>query len=356
MKNLAAQRSPSIPAVKGFIALLAILLWCQSAPAQNPFYQGKTVNIIVGYPAGTTHDIWARMIAHHTPKYLDGAPSFIVQPMPGAGSMVSANYIYSVAKPDGLTLATFNAALYFDQLVGRQEVKFDWPKLSWIGSSTPATRLFYVRADSPYKTIEDFRKASVPAKCGATGRGSTGYLLPKLLEEAIGMKFSIVTGYPGGGEIDLAIEKGEIECNSTSLSVFFGREPFHSWRKKSFVRVLLQTGRSRDPRLADVPTIAEIMDQYRTPQTSRRLANVVLDAGRFGSWPIVAPPGIPKEQMQSLRAAFAKTVTNPNFLDEATKKKLEVELISGEELQALAKEVIDQPPDVVERLKTLLGN
>jgi tripartite-type tricarboxylate transporter receptor subunit TctC len=355
MRNLGAQTLPWTLTGKSFIVLLAILLWCQSSPAQSPFYQGKTVNIIVGYPAGTTHDIWARMIAHYMPKYLEGAPSFIVQPMPGAGSMVSANYIYSVAKPDGLTLATFNAALYFNQLVGQQEIKFDWSKLTWIGSSTPATRLFFIRADSPYKTIEDFRNASAPAKCGATGRGSTGYLLPKLLEEALGMKFSIVTGYPGGGEVDLAIEKGEIECNSTSLSVFFGREPFHSWRKKSFVRVLLQTGRTRDPRLPNVPTISEIMDQYQTPEASRRLANIFLDAGRFGSWPIVAPPGIPKEQMQSLRSSFAKTLADASFLDEANKKKLEVELISGEELHALAKEVIAQPPDVVQRFQKLLG-
>ena len=337
------------------IALLAIVLLHQNSLAQSSFYQGKTINIIVGYPAGTTHDIWARMLAQTMPKYLEGAPNFLVQPMPGAGSMVSANYIYSVAKPDGLTLATFNAALYFNQLVGRQEVKFDWPKLTWIGSSTPATRLFYIRADSPYKTIEDLRKASVPAKCGATGRGSTGYLLPKLLDETLGMKFSIITGYPGGGEIDLAIEKGEIECNSTSLSVFFGREPFHSWRKKSFVRVLLQTGRTRDPRLPNVPTIAELMDQYQAPESNRRLANVFLDAGRFGSWPMVAPPGVPKEQVQALRAAFAKTLADPSFLDEAKKKKPEVELISGEELDALSKEVIDQPPDVVQRLQKLLG-
>jgi tripartite-type tricarboxylate transporter receptor subunit TctC len=169
------------------------------------------------------------------------------------------------------------------------------------------------------------------------------------------MKFSVVTGYPGGGEVDLAIEKGEIECNSTSLSVFFGREPFHSWRKKSFVRVLLQTGRDRDPRLPDVPTIYEIMDQYRTPESSRRLASVFLDAGRFGSWPIVAPPGIPKERMDSLRAAFTKTLAAANFLDEAARKKLEVELISGEELHGLAKEVAAQPSEVVARLKKLLG-
>jgi tripartite-type tricarboxylate transporter receptor subunit TctC len=347
-------RRLSLRALQLALVLLAVAPG-RGVQAQSSFYKGKTITIIVGYPAGTTHDIWARMIAQHMPKYLAGSPNVIVQPMPGAGSMTSANYISGVAKPDGLTLATFNAALYFNQIVGQPEAKFDWPRLSWIGSSTPATRLFYIRADSRYKTIEDLRNASEPAKCGATGRANTGYLLPMLLDETLGMKFSIVTGYPGGGEVDLAIEKGEIECNSTSLSVFFGREPFHSWRKKSFVRVLLQTGRTRDPRLADVPTIFEIMDQFKTPESSRRLAAVFFDAGRFGSWPIVAPPGTSEEQVKTLRAAFTKTVADRNFLDEASKKKLEVELISGEELQALAQEVIAQPPEVVERLKKLLG-
>jgi tripartite-type tricarboxylate transporter receptor subunit TctC len=342
-------------ATKCLLAVLLPLLCSQSLFAQASFYEGKNISIIVGYPAGTTHDIWARMIAEYMPKYLTGAPNIIVQPMPGAGSMVAANYIYGVAKPDGLTLATFNAALYFNQLVGGQEVKFDWPKLTWIGSSTPATRLFFIRADSPFKTIDDFRKTSQPAKCGATGRGSTGYLLPKLLEEALGMKFTIVTGYPGGGEVDLAIEKGEIECNSTSLSVYFGREPFHSWRKKSFVRVLLQTGRTRDSRLPNVPTIFEVMDQYKTPDSSRRLATVFLDAGQFGSWPIVAPPGVSQERTKMLQNAFNKAVSDRNFLDEANKKKLDIELITGDDLTALAKDVIAQPPDVVERLRKLLG-
>jgi tripartite-type tricarboxylate transporter receptor subunit TctC len=341
--------------VKCSFAVLLSLLLSHSLFAQTPSYEGKTISFIVGYPAGTTHDVWARMIAQHMTKYIPGHPSFIIQPMPGAGSMVAANYIYKMAKTDGLTFATFNAALYFNQLIGRKEVQFDWPKMAWIGSSTPATRLFYIRADSPNATIEDLRKTSQPPKCGATGRGSTGYLLPKLLEQSLGMKFAIVTGYPGGGEVDLAIEKGEIECNSTSLSVFFGREPFHTWRKNGFVRVLLQTGRTRDSRLPNVPTIFELMDQYKTPESARRLTNVFLDAGRFGSWPIVTAPGVPNEGIKMLRAAFMKTVTDPNFLDEAKKKQLDIEPITGEELQTLAKEVMAQPPETIERLKKLLG-
>jgi tripartite-type tricarboxylate transporter receptor subunit TctC len=332
-----------------------LLLWAPALFAQSPFYESKTVRIIVGYPAGTTHDTWARLAAQYMSKYIPGNPGFVVQSMTGAGSMVAANYVYGIAKPDGLTLGTFNAALYFEQLIGRKEVQFDWPKMSWVGSSTPATRLFYIRADSPYATIEDLRRASDPPKCGTTGRGTTGYILPKLFEETLGLRLAIVSGYPGGGEVDLAIEKGEIQCNSTSLSVFFGREPFHSWRKKDFVRVLIQTGRKRDSRLPQVQTIFELMDQYKTAEASRRLTAVFLDAGRFGSWPMVASPGVPGERVKILREAFTKATGDPAFLAEAKRKQLEVEPIRGEDLEVLAKEVINQSPQVIERLKELLG-
>lgn len=323
--------------------------------AQSSFFEGKTVRIIVGYPAGTTHDTWARLAGQYMKKYIAGNPDFLVQSMTGAGSMVAANYVYGVAKPDGLTLATFNAALYFEQLIGRKEVQFDWSRMAWIGSSTPATRLFYIRADSPLATIAELRKASDPPKCGTTGRGTTGYILPKLFEESLGLKLAVVSGYPGGGEVDLAIEKGEIQCNSTSLSVYFGREPFDSWRKKNFVRVLIQTGRTRDQRLPNVPTIYELMDEYKTPEASRRLTATFLDAGRFGSWPIVAPPGVPAERVKILRDAFTKAASDPAFIAEANKKQLEVEPIRGEDLAVLAKEVMAQPPEVIARLKELLG-
>jgi tripartite-type tricarboxylate transporter receptor subunit TctC len=335
--------------------LFASLLWAWNALAQSPFYDGKTIRIVVGYPAGTTHDTWARLAAQYMSKHIPGNPSFVVQSMTGAGSMVAANYIYGIAKPDGLTLATFNAALYFEQLIGRKEAQFDWPKMSWIGSSSPATRLFYIRADSPYATIQDLRRATDAPKCGTAGRGTTGYILPKLFQETLGLKLAIVSGYPGGVEVDLAIEKNEIQCNSTSLSVFFGREPFHSWRKKDFVRVLIQTGRKRDGRLPQVPTIFELMDEYKTPEASRRLTSVFLDAGRFGSWPMVASPAVSTERVKILRDAFVKATGDPGFVAEANKKQLDVEPIRGEELELLAREVVNQPPDVVERLKELLG-
>lgn len=335
-------------------AFLFFLLWSSSVEAQAPFYQGKTISIVVGNPAGDVYDLYARVLVQHMPKYIPGSPNFIVQNMPGAGSMIAANYLYSVVKPDGLTIGSIFPALYFDQLVGRKEVKFDWTKFIWLGTPVQSEHQMYMRADAPYKTIEDVRKASEPPKCGATGTASTAYYIPKLMEETLGTKFNIVTGYQGGSDIDLAVERGEVVCRAFTITAFFAREPFHTWRKKGFVRNLIQTGRKRDERLPDVPTIFELMDQYKTPESSRRLATVVLAAGTVGR-PIVAPPGFPGDRVKILREAFIKTMKDPEFLAEAKKKKLEIDLVSGEELEALAKEVIAQPPEVVERMKKLLG-
>ena len=322
--------------------------------AQAPFYQGKTVRIVVGNPSGDVYDLYARIIAQHMPKYIPGNPNIIVQNMGGAGSMIAANYVYGVAKPDGLTLGSIFPALYFDQLIGRKEVQFDWSRFTWIGNPTRSNHLLYMRADTPYKSIDDVRKAAEPPRCGATGTTSTAYYMPKLFEETLGMKFNIVTGYQGGSDIDLAVEKGEVHCRAFTITAFFAREPFTTWRKKSFVRVFVQTGKNRDPRLPDVPTIYELMNQYKTPEASRRLATVVLAAGDVGR-PYVAPPGLPADRLKILREAFVKTMNDAEFLADAEKKKLELDPADGEELEALAKEVIAQPPDIVERMKKLLG-
>ena len=218
--------------------------------AQTPFYQGKTIRLVAGTPAGSVYDLYARMVAQFIPKHIPGTPNVIVQNMPGVASMVAANYIYGVAKPDGLTIGSIQPALYFDQLVGRKEVQFDWQKFTWIGNTTVSHHLLYMRSDTPYKTIEDIRKAAVPPKCGAEGTASSAYYLPKLLEETIGAKFNVVTGYNSGTDVDLAVERGEVQCRAFTIAAFFAREPFHTWRKKGFVRVIVQTGKKRDAQFA----------------------------------------------------------------------------------------------------------
>ena len=335
--------------------LLVIFLWSSPAPAQTPYFQGKTIKIVVGYPAGSAHDLWARLIAAQLPKHIPGNPAVIVQIMTGAGSMVATNYVYNVAKPDGLTFGVINAALYFEQLLKKNEAQFDWPKLTWIGSTTPTSPILYMWANTPYKTIHDVRAAALPPKCGSTGTGNTGYYLPKLLEQAIGAKFTLVTGYQGGAEVELAVERGEVQCRAFTIQVFFGREPFNTWRSKNLVRVLVQGGKKRDPRLPDTPLLSELMDQYKTGDADRRLVKVMLGSGEFGSAPTIGSPGIPAEVVKILRAGYAKAMTSPELIAEAKKQGFDAEHIPGEELEALAKEVLSQPTDVVASMKKVMG-
>jgi tripartite-type tricarboxylate transporter receptor subunit TctC len=338
---------------KLFLVLALVLVSPVNAVAQAPFYQDKTVRIVAGYGAGSVDDAWTRMIARYLGKYLPGNPNIIVQNMPGAGAMIAANYVFKVAKPDGLTLGGIRGGLYFDQLVGRKEVQFDWPKFTWLGTPTQVEQIIYIRADTPYKTIDDVRKAAVPPKCGATGTASTGYYLGNLLEETLGAKFNTLTGYKDGPEVDLAVERGEIQCRGISLETLFGREPLLGWSKNGFVRVLVQTGKKRDPKLPDVPTIWELMNEHKTSDAGKRLATIILSVGAFGR-PYVSSPGLPPDRAKILQGAFRKTLTDPDFQAQAKERRLEIDPVGGEELEALAREVMAQPAEVIERMKRLL--
>ena len=324
------------------------------ALAQTPYFQGKTIRIVTGYPAGDVNDMWPRLITQHMGKYIPGNPIFIVQNMPGASSMIAANYVASVAKPDGLTLGWIAPTLYFDQLVGRKEVQYDWAKYTFIGSPSPSDHLLYMRADSPYQNIEDIRRHAEPPKCGSGGASGTGFYLPRLLDETLGTKFNIILGYQGGGPIDLAVEKGEIHCRAMTIESFFAREPFHTWRKNNFVKILVQSSKKRDSRLPDTPSIHELMDQYKTPEQSRRVATVILAGGAFGR-PLVGPGGVPADRLKLLQSAFLSALRDPALKAEAEKRGYEWDPVGGQELGKLAKEVMSQPPAVIERMKKVLG-
>lgn len=338
-----------------FLVLALILLFATDALAQAAFFQGKAIRIVVGYQAGDTHDLWARAYSRNMGKHIPGNPELLVQNMPGAGSMVAANYVYNVAKPDGLTLGSIAPGLYLPQLTGNKEVKFDWAKYTWIGTPEHNGTLLFMRSDAPYKSIEDIRKAKEPPKCSATGVGTSGHLIPRLLEETLNLKFQLVTGYPGGAEQDLALERGEVQCRAITVAAFFGREPFLSWHKKGVVRILIQTSRKRHPKIPEVATLWEHMDKEKVPESSRRLATVALGSGGFGSWPIVSSPGLPGDRTKTLREAYAKTLQEPDLAEEAKKRGWDLRPVRGEDLEALAKEVSSQPADVVERMKALMG-
>jgi tripartite-type tricarboxylate transporter receptor subunit TctC len=337
-----------------FLTLLAFLLWSSNIAAQTPFYEGKTVRIVVGFSPGGAYDVWARLIAHHLTKYVPGSPAFLVQNMAGGGSIVAANHVYSVAKPDGLTLGFVSPTIYIEQLAGRKEIQHDWLKFSHVGSPESTARIFYIRADSGYKTIEDLRKAAEPPKCGATGVGTASYYWPKLLADTFGFKLNVVPGYPGAADVNLAIEKGEMHCWGGTVQNYFGTEPSRTWAKTGFVRVLAQGGQKRDPRLSDVPTIWELMDKHKTDEATRGLAKVLLapdDLGRS----LFGPAGVPSDRVKVLRDGFMRMMNDPDVVAEARKKGLEPSPISGDEIERLVKELV-QPPEVIQRMKTFLAS
>jgi tripartite-type tricarboxylate transporter receptor subunit TctC len=344
---------------KPIILIVALISSCafqlaKNAPAQaqEQFFKGKQIRIIVGLSTGGGYDRAARLVARHIGKHIPGNPDMLVQNMPGASSVTAANYVWSVAKPDGFTLLAPHNNLYLSQLSGQKEVKFDLPKFQWIGSLENDDMMLFGRADAPFKSMGDIVRAKEAPKCGSTGVGSSDYVMSKILEETIGAKINHVTGYPGSSEIAIAFERGEVLCMGLTISTYFGREPFLGWLKTKFVRFLAQSGRKREPRIEEAPTIYELMDEYKTSPTKRRVAEAMLQGGEWAR-PLMAPPATPADRVAILRAAYEKAAKDPELIAEAKKLRIDLTPMRGEQLQAMAKEVMTQPPEVVEQIKKL---
>ncbi len=324
----------------------------QNLHAQEAYFKGKQIRIVVGLSSGGGYDRAARLLARHMGKYIPGNPDLVVQNMPGAGSVTAANYVWGVAKPDGLTLLAPHNNFYLTQLSGQKEVKFDLPKFNWIGSLENDDMMIFARTDAPFKSMSEIVKQKVTPRCGSTGVGSSDYVMSKILEETIDARIQHVTGYPGSSEIAIALERGEVQCMGLTISTYYGREPFLTWMKSKFVRFLAQSGRKRDPRVEEAPTIYELMDEFKTPPTKRRVAEAMLQGGEWAR-PLLAPPGTPADRVATLRAAHEKVVKDPDLIAEAKKMRIDVTPLTGEKLQGMAKEVMNQPPEVVAQIKKL---
>ena len=339
------------------VVMCLITAWiAPSAWSQNePFYQGKTLRFVVGSAPANFYDSWARLIARYWGKHIPGNPNVIVQNMPGAGSITAVNYVYGVAKADGLTVVLPNNSIYIEQLIGRREAQFDLRKYHWLGSAAQESIMFYMRADTPYKTVGEIIRAKQPPSCGGSGTTSSDYIVAKILELAVGAKINSVSGYQGGSDADLAVEKGEIVCRAHTLASHFGREPFNSWHKKGFDLHLLQSGRKRDPRAPEAPTLYEVLEEFKVPDGKRRVAQALLSGGEFGR-PVLVTPGTPRDRIKILRDSFRNVMKDADLLAEAKKSRMDVEYTAGDELEALLKEVLTQPPEVIEQARKILGN
>ena len=311
-----------------------------------------TLNLLVGFRPGAAYDLYARLTARYMLRFLPGVPTFVVENKP-EDAQETARRIYR-AKPDGATLAALIPALYLVQLSAKSDPGFDLTKLSWIGSPTKSHYLLYMSTKAPFKTMRDIRDSSAPPLCGAGTETTTGYYVPKLFEETLGTKFALRMGFEEGPDTDAAVERGEVQCRALTIDGFFSHEPYPTWIKKEIVRIVLQTGSKRDARLPNVPTLYEIMDEFKTTAANRNLTKLVLASSDFGR-PMVAPPGLAASQLKTFRDAYDKAMKDPGLFLEAKRSPLEINATTGQELEVLAKEVIAQPKDLVARMNKLMG-
>ncbi len=325
------------------------------APARQPsvqspaeFYAGKTVTIVVGYGPGGGFDQIARLLARHLPDHLAGSPAVVVQNMDGAGSLVAANYLYNVAKPDGLTFGTFNEQQVLNQATAAEGIQFDARKFSWIGSALGNTPVCSIRSDSPYKSAADLlRRDLPPLVVGGTAPGANTDDFPKLLNAVLGTNFKLVSGYRGSADIRLAIEAGEVD------GICWSREALQSgapeWIATGFISVPIYEAAQRDPALeAEFPGATRV-EELTTDEAIRRLVRAANAPGDI-SKPFAGPPGIPADRLQALREAFKATMEDPAFLAEAERAHMTIVPTFGDRTEQIVKEILDLPPDLARRL------
>jgi tripartite-type tricarboxylate transporter receptor subunit TctC len=315
------------------LALLALAALPLSVWAQP--YAGKTVTIVVGYKPGGGYDRTARILARHLPNHIPGKPAVIVQNMPGANSLIAANHVYNVARPDGLTIGTFNRNLPLAQLLKVDGVKFDMTKFAWIGSAASESTILAIRTDLPYRTLEDLKKADKPIIIGATGPGANTYDFPLLLKELLGFNFKVVSGYSSSSDIMLAIERKEVDGRAGSFSSI---RPFID---RKLVRPMLRA-RASEPGIENLP-----VDETLAPNARAKAIMALRSAPEVIGRPYVMTPGTPPEMLRTMREAFVKAIADPALVAEAKKAKAELEYVSGDEAVKVMKEVLDQPEDVI---------
>ncbi len=317
------------------LALLLAVGVILPAQAQAPSFAGKTVTILVGYPPGGGYDLIARIISRHLAKYLPGTPAVIVQNMPGANSIIAANNVYTVAKPDGLTVGLFNRNLVLGQLVKVEAIKFDMTRFAWVGSPASETTILAIRADLPYRQPADLRKADPALVVGATGPGASTYDFPLLLRAFAGFSIRIISGYPSSSEIMLGIERREVDARAGSYSSI---KPFID---RGLVRPVVR-GHASVPAIEKLPVDEDLTADTRAKQVMR-LRSVPEVIGR----PFVMPPGTPPELVNAMREAFRKVAADKEFETEAERAGFEINFVTGDQALRTVRDVLNAPADVV---------
>jgi tripartite-type tricarboxylate transporter receptor subunit TctC len=320
--------------VFGVVVFLLFTVCLPGDGMAAPYYEGKVIKIVVGYKPGGGYDRMARLVAKHLPKYVPGKPVIIIENMEGASSVIAANYVYNIAKPDGLTIGTFNRALPFAQLTKLPGVKFDILKYAWLGSTAVEGTVFAVRNDLPYKTVDDLLKTKAPLMIGATGTTDISGQFPTLLKEYIGLNMKLIT-YPSSADIMLAVERKEVDGRAGSYSSL---KPFID---RGLVRPFIR-GRVPEKGTEKLP----VNEDLATDKMGKAVMFMFSAADLIGR-PFVCPPGTSPEAMKILSDGFAKMAADPDMKEDARKSSMEVQYTSGKEILKVISSVFNQPPDVI---------
>lgn len=336
----------AFPAPHFAVALAASIMTGATALAQPaPDLAGKQVSVVIGFGPGSGYDTWGRIVARHIGRHLPGKPNAIPQNMPGAGSFVAINYIYSVAAKDGSVIAAIARDAALGPLSGAPGARFDSTKLTWIGTPTTETNVCLVFHKAKVQSFEDLFKHELIL--GDTGPGTGTYAYPKAMNGLLGTKFKLITGFHASTDVFLAIDRGEVDGMCESLDSALSKRP--DWIKEKKIKFILQGGTSKNSEIPDVPFL---LDLVKTD--AQRQAITFLYAGQGLGRPFIAPPGMPPERIKMLRDAFNALMQDAEFKAEVDKAKLQLKPETGEKLATLVDRIYATPKEIVEQVGKLI--
>jgi tripartite-type tricarboxylate transporter receptor subunit TctC len=333
---------------KALCATVLIAIGPPAASAQGvaDFYRGKTVQIVVGFGVGGGYDLYARALSRYLGKHVPGNPNVVVQNMEGAGSVRAANFVYAGSPSDGTVIAAVNQNMPMYQLLGGAGAKFEAAGMQWLGSMTNSNGLVYTWHTSGIKTLEDAKQKEVPM--GAVGAASDSVIFPNLINEMVGTKFKPIAGYAGSAQIHLAMERGEVmgRGGNSWASV---QTANMNWIKENKINILVQVGFEKEPDLPNVPLLLDLVSDEDRKGVIRVVS--LPTALGYGHW---VAPGVPKDRVAALRAAYAETMKDPEFIKETEKTGMVVRAQAGETLDGLVRQVTTAPRSVLDRTAQVL--
>jgi tripartite-type tricarboxylate transporter receptor subunit TctC len=327
------------------LALLGAGLFVADAQAQMPFYRGKQINLLIASGAGGGYDSYARTLARHLARHIPGNPAIVPRNAPGAGGLIAANTLFNTTAPDGLTIAALTNGAAMDPLFGETAARFDPQKFGWIGSMGKLQNICVTWQGSPITRIEQAKTREVAVSAsGATGNSA---IIPKIVNEFLGTKFKVIGGYTEGSGVTLALERGEVD-GVCGLSYSTLRTMRPDWFRDRKLNIILQIGLNKLPALPDVPSAIDLV----TDPDSKKVLELILIRQEMGR-PFATPPGVPADRLAILRKAFDETLKDPAFLAEAAKVQLELDPLTGADIEGLLKTAYSAPKPIVARAAKL---